>query len=56
MATSSINRNIVFTNEEEVNVFVKALEEAKAEGKHIRKDVNKTMSKDEMIKYFGEGN
>ena len=54
MATSSIFRNIVLTTDEEVENFVNALEEAKAKNISVPRNYNNDMSKEDMIKYFGE--
>lgn len=53
MATSSIFRNIVLTEEKDVENFVSALEEAKAKGSCIPNNLNRDMTDEEIIKYLG---
>lgn len=53
MATSSIFRNIILTEEKDVENFVNALEEAKAKGSSIPKKKYREMTDEEIIKYFG---
>lgn len=53
MATSSIFRNIVLTEEKDVENFVNALEEAKAKGSCIPDNLNRDMTDEEIIKYLG---
>ena len=53
MATSSIFRNIILTEEKDVENFVNALEEAKENARYIPDDKYIDMSKEDMIKYFG---
>ena len=53
MATSSIFRNIILTEEKDVENFVNALEEAKAKGSSIPDNLNRDMTDEEIIKYLG---